>query len=48
MLEQPAQERERLETMVRQMEQRALPMPTAASEVDPDVVRDPNEAYTRR
>ena len=46
-LEQPAQERERLETMVRQMEQRALPMPSAASEVDPAVVRDPNEAYTR-
>jgi hypothetical protein len=46
-LEQPAQARERLETMVRQMEQRALPLPSAASEVDPEVVRDPNEAYTR-
>jgi len=46
-LEQPAQERERLELLVRQMEQRALPMPSASAEVDPAVVRDPNEAYTR-
>src|SRR6187402_1462279 len=45
-LEQPAQERERLETLVRQMEQRGLPT-SASGEVDPAVVRDPNEAYTR-
>jgi hypothetical protein len=45
-LEQPAQERERLETLVRQMEQRGLPTSVSA-EVDPAVVRDPNEAYTR-
>jgi hypothetical protein len=46
-LEQPVPDRARLETLVRQIEQRALPMPSAASEVDPAVVRDPNEAYTR-
>jgi len=45
-LEQPAQERERLETIVRQMEERNLPQ-APASQVDPAVVRDPNEAYTR-
>src|SRR5688572_20749528 len=45
-LEQPAQERARLETLVRQIEQRAQP-PSAPGEVDPEVVRDPNEAYTR-
>jgi hypothetical protein len=45
-LEQPAQERERLETLVRQMEERNLPV-AASSQVDPAVVRDPNEAYTR-
>jgi len=44
-LEQPVQERARLETLVRQMEERALP--NQPSEVDPAVVRDPNEAYTR-
>jgi hypothetical protein len=44
-LEQPVQERERLETLVRQMEQRNISqMPP---KVDPEVVRDPNEAYTR-
>ena len=44
-LEQPLQERERLETLVRQIEQRnASEVPP---KVDPDVVRDPNEAYTR-
>jgi hypothetical protein len=45
-LEQPAQERERLETLVRQIEERNLPVP-ASAQVDPAVVRDPNEAYTR-
>jgi hypothetical protein len=44
-LEQPAQERERLETLVRQMEERNLP--ASQTQVDPAVVRDPNEAYTR-
>ena len=46
-LEQPPHERERLELLVRQMEQRSLPTPAAAAGVDPAVVRDPNEAYTR-
>jgi hypothetical protein len=47
-LEQPAQERERLETMVRQMEQRNMTqVPASSQQVDPEVVRDPNEAYTR-
>jgi hypothetical protein len=46
-LEQPAQERERLETLVRQMEERNLPTSVSSTQVDPDVVRDPNEAYTR-
>jgi len=45
-LEQPPQERARLEVMVRQMEERNMPGP-ASPEVDPQVVRDPNEAYTR-
>jgi len=45
-LEQPAQERERLEMLVRQMEERGLPA-SASGQVDPAVVRDPNEAYTR-
>ena len=45
-LEQPAQERERLETLVRQVEERNLPVPPSA-QVDSAVVRDPNEAYTR-
>jgi hypothetical protein len=45
-VEQPAQERERLETLFRQMEERNLPQ-AASSQVDPAVVRDPNEAYTR-
>jgi hypothetical protein len=44
-LEQPAQERARLETLVRQMEERNLPQ-AASAPVDP-AVRDPNEAYTR-
>jgi len=44
-LQQPPQERARLEVMVRQMEERNLP--ESASQVDPEVVRDPNEAYTR-
>jgi hypothetical protein len=44
-LEQPAQERARLETLIRQMEERNMPQPPS-SQVDP-VVRDPNEAYTR-
>jgi hypothetical protein len=44
-VEQPAQERERLETFFRQMEERNMPQaPTAP--MDP-AVRDPNEAYTR-
>jgi hypothetical protein len=46
-LEQPPQERARLELMVRQMEERNMPQVAAAPNVDPDVVRDPNEAYTR-
>jgi hypothetical protein len=46
-LEQPVQERARLETMVRQMEERNLPQAIASPDVDPAVVRDPNEAYTR-
>jgi hypothetical protein len=46
-LEQPAQDRQRLEVLVRQMEERNLPQAQAASNVDPEVVRDPNEAYTR-
>jgi hypothetical protein len=45
-LEQPAQERERLEVLVRRMEERNLPQ-AASPQVDPEVVRDPNEAYTR-
>jgi|SRR5688572_18591920 hypothetical protein len=44
-LEQPVQERARLETLVRQMEQRNVSQ--VPSQVDPAVVRDPNEAYTR-
>ena len=47
LLEQPAQERARLEVMVRQMEERDLPPMPSSPEVDPAVVRDPNEAYTR-
>jgi hypothetical protein len=46
LLEQPAQERERLETLVRQMEERNLPA-SPSGQVDPAVVRNPNEAYTR-
>ena len=46
-LEQPAQDRQRLEVLVRQMEERNLPQAQTASNVDPEVVRDPNEAYTR-
>jgi hypothetical protein len=46
-LEQPPQERARLELMVRQMEERNMPQAPAAPNVDPEVVRDPNEAYTR-
>ena len=46
-LEQPAQERERLETLVRQMEQRNVSQVQVPPKVDPEVVRDPNEAYTR-
>jgi hypothetical protein len=46
-LEQPPQERARLELMVRQMEERNMPQVPAAANVDPEVVRDPNEAYTR-
>jgi hypothetical protein len=45
-LQQPPQERARLEVMVRQMEERNMPESTS-SQVDPAVVRDPNEAYTR-
>jgi hypothetical protein len=45
-LEQPVQERARLEVLVRQMEERNLPQVPSA-QVDPAVVRDPNEAYTR-
>ena len=44
-LEQPVQERARLETLVRQLEQRNVSQ--GPSQVDPEVVRDPNEAYTR-
>jgi len=44
-LEQPVQERERLETLVRQMEARNVS--EVPPKVDPEVVRDPNEAYTR-
>jgi hypothetical protein len=44
-LQQPPQERARLEVLVRQMEERNTPEST--SQVDPAVVRDPNEAYTR-
>jgi len=44
-LEQPVQERARLETLVRQLEQRNVSQ--VPSQVDPEVVRDPNEAYTR-
>jgi hypothetical protein len=44
-LEQPVQERERLEMLVRQMEQRNVAQ--LPPKVDPEVVRDPNEAYTR-
>ena len=46
-LEQAPQDRARLEVLVRQMEERNLPQVPAASNVDPEVVRDPNEAYTR-
>ena len=46
-LEQPPQDRARLEVLVRQMEERNLSQVPAASNVDPEVVRDPNEAYTR-
>jgi hypothetical protein len=46
-LEQPAQERERLEVLVRQMEQKSVPTASTPPQVDPAVVRDPNEAYTR-
>jgi len=45
-LEQPAPERERMELLIRQMEQRNMAAPPS-SQVDPAVVRDPNEAYTR-
>ena len=45
-LQQPPQERARLEVLVRQMEERNTPESTS-SQVDPAVVRDPNEAYTR-
>ena len=45
-LQQPPQERARLEVMVRQMEERNMPA-APSSQVDPAVVRDPNEAYTR-
>ena len=44
-LEQPVQERARLETLVRQMELRNVS--EVPPKVDPEVVRDPNEAYTR-
>ena len=46
-LEQPVQERERLEMLVRQMEQRNIAQVQVPPKVDPEVVRDPNEAYTR-
>ena len=45
--EQPAQERERLEMLVRRMEERNMPDVPSSLQVDPAVVRDPNEAYTR-
>jgi hypothetical protein len=45
-LDQPAPERERMEVLIRQMEQRNMPA-APSSQVDPAVVRDPNEAYTR-
>ena len=46
-IDQPVQERERLEALFRQMEARNnMPVP-ASAQVDPAVVRDPNEAYTR-
>jgi len=43
-IEQPAPERERLEILLRQMEARNT---SSSAQVDPAVVRDPNEAYTR-
>ena len=47
-LEQPVQDRPRLETLVRQMEERnQQPQAVGPADVDPAVVRDPNEAYTR-
>jgi hypothetical protein len=46
-VDQPAQERERLEMLFRQMEERNLPTSMSSTQVDPAVVRDPNEAYTR-
>jgi hypothetical protein len=46
-LEQPPQDRARLEAIVRQMEERNQPQAIAPPDVDPAVVRDPNEAYTR-
>jgi hypothetical protein len=46
-LEQPPQERERLELLVREMELKNLPADVASRQVDPALVRDPNEAYTR-
>src|SRR5688572_12193195 len=45
-LEQPVQERARLELLVRQMEERNM-QEVPSSQVDPAVVRDPNEAYNR-
>ena len=44
-LEQPVQERARLETLVRQMELRNISQ--VPEQVVPEAVRDPNEAYTR-
>jgi len=44
-LEQPPQERERLELLVRQVESR-MPVP-ASPEVDPAIMDDPNQAYTK-
>jgi hypothetical protein len=47
-LEQPPQDRARLEALVRQMEERnQKPQAVAPPDVDPAIVRDPNEAYTR-
>jgi hypothetical protein len=46
-LEQPPQERERLEMLVRQIEQKSMPRENSSPQVDPAIVRDPNEAYTR-